>query len=1127
MWKREASVIEIIKQLDRYTKRPDWDDLSREERLNLLQKGEWEAVKEQQKWCSEDFTYAARNYFWITDNNGQDVLLDLWEAQYLILQLWYDLKSQGKPQKIYIIKGRQIGASILIEAMIAWATIFFPNTEALVVSVDQPHASYLFGLMLHIYDRLPWWLRPELASREEKDGLWFDKKDPEKRATKPGMNSRVYVQWSTQYSGVGQGRKILACHACFNPNTIVRLADGRLKRITECIPGEDRAITASGRVTPIKAVVKSFRKNELMSEIYLWGNPVPLSTTVDHRILTPSGYRQAGKIGSGDYVSIPVRKISQAIPDFNITNFPTGGHSGFTLEDRKRTGGTVRYPLSREWGWLFGLYLAEGSLVSNGNLKPELKYGAVVFSIHEKEVESFSARLRAAIPADRKLAIRRTNSKTVNLAVSWAGIARFTEEEFGHSDSKTIPAWVWGAGRDFCLGLVDGYLSGDGSWPDEDIKVCATSIRATLPMQVRDLIASLGFGWSALAFHPAGERYNRNCRAAWTISVNGDSAIALREEFGRPARKRKAEPTGGHHWRYSKDKLFIEAEVESVGDGFCEEVYDLEVESAEHNFCTIQCCVANSELTDWYQPRARKIVEGDLLHAIKDTPRAFGFLETTGKEAGSYSHRLWRRCEKMAELSEWYPLFLPWFFEPSRKRMVTVDWVPKKPELSMRERIRREWVKCMACNRYTGASLHGASREGTSCPFCKIGILVNVTLTDEQLFWKEVKRRNAEETDQESYKEHLVELASTAEESFQLQGHAIFGAECQERVTATIIDPEKTPGVQTGYFDTARRFHGLDGTRPTLDHEGRTTYRCYLDQCNVNHMADLEQFNCTIWEPPLEGFEYSCGVDVAEGIGLDYSVIFITKFGKFGNPDEQVFRLRDNHIETLDLAFYCDLIGRWYNNALMCVEYEGIGKSTADHVLRTYDYPNVYRWKHLDSVNVLSNKWHWYTKPDTRQKLWQTARKWIKCGAWVIRSKNFLAEMQDFQKDEDDSKSADHSDGGFSDELMAGMISLYAGHEGEADERGTIGVPIVEDRVGAPRFQMICNSCHHEWPASDPTYNSQCPQCYSHQVIGKPLETFDNRASVGEVGFNQDGSIVLSSGKGVNYSPDRLTADML
>lgn len=1119
-------MIELIKQLDRYTKRADWDDLSRDERFNILQKGEWEAVKEQQQWCSADFTYAARNYFWITDNNGQDVLLDLWEAQYLILQLWYDLKSQGKPQKIYIIKGRQIGASILIEAMIAWATIFFPNTEALVVSVDQPHASYLFGLMLHIYDHLPWWLKPELASREEKDGLWFDKKDPEKRATKPGMNSRVYVQWSTQYSGVGQGRKILACHACFNPNTIIRLADGRLKRITECGPG-DRVITSSGAVANVKALAKSHRTNELMREIRLWGNQIPLSCTTDHRVLTPAGYKPAGSLRSGDFVSVPVRPITRSKKTFQVINFLTGGHNGFSIEERTKRAGKTELPFNYEWGWLFGLYLAEGSLIRNDRIQDFLKYGAIVFSIHKKEEVPFLEQLRKAVPKDRTIKPRRITGNRASLGLSWAGLARFTERSFGHKDEKRIPEWVWECGRDFCKGIVAGYLEGDGHMPEDEIRAHTSSIRASLPIQMRDMCASLGYGWSEIRVREAGSFYGRNCQTSWIWSASGDTAIKLRKDLGEPCRFRIEDPNAGNHWRYSKDKRFIEVEIDTVGDGFSSEVYDLEIDHPDHNFCTIQCCVANSELTDWYQPRARKIVEGDLLHAIKDTPRAFGFLETTGKEAGSYSHRLWRRCEKMAELSEWYPLFLPWFFEPSRKRTVTVDWVPKKPELSMRERIRREWVKCMACNRYTGASLHGASREGTSCPFCKIGILATVTLTDEQLFWKEVKRRNAEETDQESYKEHLVELASTAEESFQLQGHAIFGAECQERVTASIIDPEKTPGVRIGYFDTARRFHGLDGNRPTFDHEGRTTYRCYLHQCDANHMADLEQFNCTIWEPPMEGFEYSCGVDVAEGIGLDYSVIFITKFGKFGNPDEQVFRLRDNHIETLDLAFYCDLIGRWYNNALMCIEYEGIGKSTADHVLRTYDYPNVYRWKHLDSVNVLSNKWHWYTKPDTRQKLWQTARKWIKCGAWVIRSKNFLAEMQDFQKDEDDSKSADHSDGGFSDELMAGMISLYAGHEGEADDRGSIGVPIVEDRVGVPRFQMICTSCQHEWPASDPTYNSQCPNCYSHQVIGKPLETFDNRSIVGEVGFNQDGSIVLSSGKGVNYSPDRLTTDML
>ena len=734
MWRREVAVQELITHLDQYTERRDWQFLGHDERLSLLTKSEWEAVVEQQELCTSDFTWAARNYFWITDNNGQDVLLTLWEAQYLILQLWYDLKQQGRPQKIYIIKGRQIGASVLVEAMIAWSTIFFPNTEALVVSVDQPHSSYLFGLMLHIYDHLPWWLKPELASREEKEGLVFDRENKDLRATQPGMNSKIYVQWSTQYSGVGQGRKILALHG--------------------------------------------------------------------------------------------------------------------------------------------------------------------------------------------------------------------------------------------------------------------------------------------------------------------------------------------------------------------------------------------SELTDWFQPRARRIIEGDLGHALKETPRAFGFLETTGKEAGSYCHRLWTRCEKMAELADWYPLFLPWFFEPSRRRSVTVNgWKPAKPEATMRLRVQKEWVKCPGCGRFMTGAIHGQSRVGMTCYFCKQGALEAVILSDEQLFWKEVKRRNAEGTDAESYKEHLIELATTAEEAFQLQGLAVFGPACQEAVNATILDPEKVAGIKQGYFDIKQRFHGLDGAQPVwttrVPPAEPDTFRCYLPECQYDHATDQENFNVTIWEEPQKGCSYSIGVDIAEGLGQDYSVIFVNKFGRHG-PDEQVAVLRDNRMEPLDLAFYCNLLGHWYNDALMCIEYNGIGKVCADAVLLVYNYPNIYRWKHLDSVRSNSNKWHWYTKSDTREKLWQTARKWIKSGSWVIRSKNFLHEMQMFQKDEDDSKSAGHADGEHDDELIAGMISLYCGHEGEADERGVIHVPMVEEAVVNPRWLMHCNACEHEFGAHNPEHVYRCERCNSVNLTGKNLENTDTRNVVRGLDWNQDGSPALN-----------------
>ena len=723
-WKRDAAVDEMIRELDeRKYRTKNWDKISPGERFSALSKAEYGAVVEQADLCAEDFSYAARNYFWITDNDGKDLLMTLWEAQYLILQKYYELKARGIPQKIYILKARQLGSSTLAEAMIAWRTMFFPNINALVVSVDAPHAAYVFGLALHIIDHMPWWLKPEVASREEKNGIWFDNPDEEDRAVNPGLNSHIFVQWSTQGSGLGQGRKILGCHV--------------------------------------------------------------------------------------------------------------------------------------------------------------------------------------------------------------------------------------------------------------------------------------------------------------------------------------------------------------------------------------------TELTDWYDDHAREGIEGDLKEAVKDSVEAFWLVETTGKESGTYSHRLWRGCEELGEEALLYPLFLPWFFESSRKRKPPEGWMAKKQEIGMREKVKLAWVRCDSCSQYFSRSDHGRDRDGESCRSCKVGTIRAVVLSDDQIYWREVRRRQAEKNGREAVIETTRELASTAEESFLAGGISVFPLECQERVMATIQDPDKVAGIKVGFFDTQRihnpRFHGLDGNNEDRNNPGK--YFCYLPECRYDHTGDADQFNVIIWEDPIPGVSYQIGVDVAEGLGQNYSVIFVNKIGGANQPDEQVATMRDNRIDTIPLAYYCVLLGYYYNTGQLAIEYEGIGKSTADAVRHVYQYENIYQWKHMDSKNIFSQKFHWYTKPDTRQKLWQTARHWIRSGAWVIRSKNFLHEMQTFQKDGDneDAKRADHAPGENDDLLMAGMIALYTAHEGEADERGVIrSAMMVDSGPINPRYLMICQNpeCGSEFGAENPEQVYRCPQCKCVNLIGKRLEVDVNQPGV-------------------------------
>ena len=94
------------------------------------------------------------------------VRFSLW----LLTHTIYRIKNRGKAQKLQIIKARQLGCSTLIEGLIAWRSMYFPNTNAMVVSHVPRHASYLFGIMLHIYDQLPWWMKPMISSRKEELG---------------------------------------------------------------------------------------------------------------------------------------------------------------------------------------------------------------------------------------------------------------------------------------------------------------------------------------------------------------------------------------------------------------------------------------------------------------------------------------------------------------------------------------------------------------------------------------------------------------------------------------------------------------------------------------------------------------------------------------------------------------------------------------------------------------------------------------------------------------------------------------------------------------------------------------------------------------------------------------------
>lgn len=697
-----------------------WDEDRKRHCIDLLHKPEREQIIDEIGRCQDDFEYTCRNYFEIVDEKGVEMPFILRPSQMLVLEKIHDLKSEGKQVKLLIIKARRLGCSALIESRAAHRTMFKLNQYAEIISYNGEHAKYLFDMLLHILDHLPWWLKPMVASRKEEEGLVFDNPDQNDRRFNPGLQSKIIVEAVTQVRGVGgQGKRVSYCHA--------------------------------------------------------------------------------------------------------------------------------------------------------------------------------------------------------------------------------------------------------------------------------------------------------------------------------------------------------------------------------------------SEWCDWADDRAKTLIIEDLTPALGEDPEAEAYLESTAKGAGRFSHKFWRKNVSLKENAEWYPLFMPWFFEKNRVLSIPAPrgegsklWTPTTKEVAMRDRAMRDWLKCtdVTCDEYRESAIYTELFD-MPCPRCHKGKMLPVYLTDEQLRWMWNRRVNAED-DEEQRKLLKQEFCATSEEAFQISGYQVFSDDILEFVNSTVKEPEAE-----GDFDSKGNFHGV---------RDRKTRKCYQPWCSIDHTYDDKPLK--IWKFPEPEKAYVAGVDVSEGLGgqSDYSVIFMNKVAQWaGQFDEQVATYRNNEIDPLPFSAVCNWIGRWYNEAMMSVEVNKFD-TVLSQLRQTWLYPNIFRWKHVDSTNMMSNKWGWMTQRDSKPRLWQFGKKWLKDQIWLIYSSNLLEEMKTFQKESPEDRGANAEEGMHDDEIIAALIALYTAHDMDSGDDVTYSTalkvnqgPGIEARGS---WTASCTRCMAPaWQVDNPQY-SRCPACGCRVIKAVP----NNRAKpVVEIDFAEMG----------------------
>lgn len=187
-------------------------------------------------------------------------------------------------------------------------------------------------------------------------------------------------------------------------------------------------------------------------------------------------------------------------------------------------------------------------------------------------------------------------------------------------------------------------------------------------------------------------------------------------------------------------------------------------------------------------------------------------------------------------------------------------------------------------------------------------------------------------------------------------------------------------------FLAAQNKHLFPSTRFDLSDKGPTIFKTE---------TEVGQFEG--WLDPEEGTRYIITADICGGgTGDDFSVI--TAWARRGRAIEQCAAYIGKP-DPDEVGVLMDILGRFYNNAIVCPESNTYGKTTLKE-LRKLSYPNIYReleWSRAEG-KLIRNKLGWETTAKTRPMLVSAARKALRSDSTsvIIHDDKLVTQLSNF-----------------------------------------------------------------------------------------------------------------------------------
>jgi hypothetical protein len=333
--------------------------------------------------------------------------------------------------------------------------------------------------------------------------------------------------------------------SCFKAGTLIRMGDGSHKQIQD-LKLFDEVLTAEGNVHRVTHLFGREAAEPIYS-LTLWGHH-RVQMTGEHPVLTQRGYIKACELAINDYVAVPKyapmgSKIVQTAAHVRMNEQSRrkyAKHVGASHTGQHYVqGGMVKVygkvpdfiELDKDFGYICGLYLAEGS--TDGN--------KVIWSFSANEKDTLVARLvdllKSKFDIEASVVLTARGGKTVGLrgiatgckvsvhSIAWSSF--FPSFLGSLSSGKRLHSDASSGCKEFLQGLWDGWIDGDGY--ERGNKTQGTTVSKQLALDMHSIANALGYCPNINACDPMGSHGIKVRQRRYDVSVVDGNKLCCHE----------------------------------------------------------------------------------------------------------------------------------------------------------------------------------------------------------------------------------------------------------------------------------------------------------------------------------------------------------------------------------------------------------------------------------------------------------------------------------------------------------------------------------------------------------------------------------------------------------------------